>query len=310
MQAILECGEEAKSSLLTRALYYRDSEVDSDDPIDGRNEGLFERGKFTKLSKSMKLSGVLFEYVFRMSRHLVSGVDVDVKVFHSNTPFMLMSAEKGKEYLIVLGDAYLRVCRLKINDALITAQDKQFEKVNALYACEKNTEKMAYIVKDNLDFNWDAMYRDKVPTRLVVGLVKSDGVNGSLNVNPFNFQGDIVKRIGVYMNGRSAPGHPYEANNIEVYNAMFEWDGNNIENRYNRGGLDISRNEFDKGYALYVFNLQDIGESGKYLNLLKYGNLRMEVEFTSALTNTFNVIALAKFPAVIEVNKTRNVFLK
>ncbi|XP_046381975.2 uncharacterized protein LOC124152932 [Haliotis rufescens] len=312
METVLDYGADTKTSQLTSQLYYKDSGVtvgdfNSADPYAGSNDGLINRGSFIAGSKSLTLTGPLMEDVFGFDRHLVNGVDVGLKLFRSNTTFVLMSDETDKHYTVELQDVYLKVCKLRINDALIVAHNKQFEKANALYPYERSMIKMASVASSSLSFNWDAMFQDEVPSRLVVALVRSDGVNGSYTVNPFCFQGDIVKSMGLYLNGTSVPGRPLESNDVEAYAGLYDW---NNEWRKDKG-LNLDRTEFSVGHALYVFNLQDIqGDRGEYLNLVKSGNLRLEVQFAQALAHTFNVIALAKFPALIEIDQSRNVFLK
>ncbi|XP_046581654.1 uncharacterized protein LOC124289094 [Haliotis rubra] len=291
METVLDYGTDAQTSQLTTQLYYKDSgvtvdEFNSGDPYASGNDGLINRGGFIAGSKSLTLTGPIMEDV---------------------TSFVLTSEESDKDYTVELQDVYLKVCKLRINDALIVAHNKQFEKGNAMYPYERSVVKMASVASSSLSFNWDPMFQDEVPSRLIVALVRSNGVNGSYTANPFCFQGDIIKSMGLYLNGTSVPGRPFESDDIEAYASLYDW---NNEWRKDKG-LNLDRTEFPIGHALYVFNLQDIGaDRSEYLNLLKSGNLRLEVQFAQALAHTFNVIALAKFPALIEIDQSRNVFLK
>ncbi|XP_046559753.1 uncharacterized protein LOC124268773 [Haliotis rubra] len=195
METVLDYGTDAQTSQLTTQLYYKDSgvtvdEFNSGDPYASGNDGLINRWRF----------------------------------YRRNTSFVLTSEESDKDYTVELQDVYLKVCKLRINDALIVAHNKQFEKGNAMYPYERSVVKMASVASSSLSFNWDPMFQDEVPSRLIVALVRSNGVNGSYTANPFCFQGDIIKSMGLYLNGTSVPGRPFESDDIEAYASLYDWN--------------------------------------------------------------------------------------
>ena len=51
----------------------------------------------------------------------------------------------------------------------------------------------------------------------------------------------------------------------------------------------ISREDFAFGYALYAFDLTADQCDGDHFNLVKQGNVRLDMEFAQALANTINV---------------------
>lgn len=72
-------------------------------------------------------------------------------------------------------------------------------------------------------------------------------------------------------------------------------------------GLEITRENFDQGYTIYAFNLSpnDLGE--EYINLVRQGNIRFEVKFAASTTEALNCIAYAEFPALIEIDHSRDI---
>jgi len=106
------------------------------------------------------------------------------------------------------------------------------------------------------------------------------------------------------------PGRPLKLNfdgtsrdSISGYLALFEGTG--------RSGSDfgngLTPTDFAKGYTLFVYNLEPGFKRGKYLNLVKRANVRVEFRFASALTETINVIVYAEHPAIFEIDRPRNV---
>ncbi|XP_046350716.1 uncharacterized protein F54H12.2-like [Haliotis rufescens] len=200
------------------------------------------------------MSGPLLEDVFKLNRHLVNGVDVSIKLFRSSPQFTLMSGASDKEYKIELQDVYLKVCKLRMNNALALAHAKQFETANALYPYMKTSIRQASISASQIGYTFDNLFLDHCPTRVVVGFVSGEGVSGSYTQNPFNFQGSIIKTVGPYLDGVSVPGGPVEADDIQAYVNLFEGANTWREDR----GNDIERTEFKFGNALFVFNLEPL----------------------------------------------------
>ena len=67
-------------------------------------------------------------------------------------------------------------------------------------------------------------------------------------------------------------------------------------------GLFISRENFNSGYALYVFDLSaDLAEDD-YFSLVRQGSVRLALTFATALNATVSVIAYAEFENIIEVD--------
>lgn len=59
---------------------------------------------------------------------------------------------------------------------------------------------------------------------------------------------------------------------------------------------------------MFSFTLDpDDFEGERYVNLIKRGNTRLEVKFRTPLSETVSCIALAYFPALLEVDKTHEI---
>ena len=58
---------------------------------------------------------------------------------------------------------------------------------------------------------------------------------------------------------------------------------------------------------LFAFDLTPEYNDDDHYPLIKHGNLRLEMNFNEALTNTTNVIVYAEFDNIIEISGNRSV---
>lgn len=72
-------------------------------------------------------------------------------------------------------------------------------------------------------------------------------------------------------------------------------------------GNQINGSDYGSGYTAFCFDLSPDHCSGDHFELIKQGNLRVELHFGQALANTVNLIIYAEFQNVIDIDANRNV---
>lgn len=138
---------------------------------------------------------------------------------------------------------------------------------------------------------------------MVVGFINALGAAGEHTKNPFNFQHFNVNQIGLFVDNVPVSGNVMRLNFnttsgrtiIPAFNNMFEVTDKWLHD----SGIQIGRSEFAGGYAIYCFEIEpNFGDNGTYLHLFKQGNVRLEVQFSSALryavSYTQNTQAISK----------------
>lgn len=88
-----------------------------------------------------------------------------------------------------------------------------------------------------------------------------------------------------------------------AYHDLFEA----FEKIIKDSGLDLSRDDFSKEYTLYAFSLDPTCLDEEYINLVRNGNVRLEMQFGTILPETVTSIAYAKYPALLEIDNCRQV---
>lgn len=140
LNTLISYGSDAKSSQLTSQLWERDypGEFDDVNAKSGKNSGLLKRAQFTKLSKTIDLEGPIMHELFQIDRYILNQVGISLKLYRTRPEiYLLSSAASGKNYSIKLEEVILRVCKCKINPAVILSHAKLLETNTAKYPFKK-----------------------------------------------------------------------------------------------------------------------------------------------------------------------------
>jgi len=313
IQTLLNYGKDAKESQLVSQGWYHEQGDDMDKVTVLGNKAVMYKHKLFGQSKTVDFEGPLLEDVFQINRYLINNVQVKVKLYPTHPEFFIMSTTDGKKYKIVLEDVILKVCMVRVSPGVILGHAKALETRNSLYPYTRVETKAYSIAKGTLTINLDNVFQQARPSRLVFGLVSAAAFNGDLTKNPFKFHHYDVTDVAVIVNGETLPGRPLQTkfgeeggrDYISGYLQLFEATG--------RSGSDfgngLAPKDFANGYTLFAFNLDPEFKRGKYLNLVKRANVRIELRFSKPLPETVNVVVYAEHPGLFEVDLARNVIV-
>lgn len=293
IQTLLNYGQDAKSSQLQSQLFFKDDFDHPEDPDPtGANNGLFLRAKFIENSKYLELQGPIFHDLFSMKRYMINQVDVKLKLYRSSPAFCLCAGDASPNYKIEIHDIYLLARKIKVNPAVIFGHSEILKTSNAKYPFTKEECRIQSIPVGSTSFHWENLFQGQKPNRVVIGFVLSKAVSGDYKTNPFNFENCGIQSICLYADGVPVGGNPIKvdfttptsATMMSAFTELFQSTG-----KWNRdAGNDIGLSDFISGSTLFVFQLEpNFSDHGNYLSLLKTGNLRLEVQFKTALTGEF-----------------------
>ncbi|GFX57118.1 uncharacterized protein F54H12.2 [Trichonephila clavipes] len=301
LETILNHGYDSKTSQLSSEIYYKDTagRMNIYDDDKEPNEGFNKRASLFKKSATVDMIGRLHVDLFNQDRLLLNLVDLKIKLIRSKPEFCLMGNEG---YKIVFDHVSIFVRKVHINPGVLIAHAKALEKATAKYPIDRVNCKVFSIPQSSYSFIQDNVFSGQMPKRIVLACVDNDAFNGNYKKSPFEFNHYNVNFIGVYIDGQPMPHQPLELdfekeNYIRAYQSLF----------LNSEGLYLSRNEFAKGYSLFLFDLTPDLCDGEHFNLIRHSNLRIELKFNKALEQTVSLIVFAEFESLIEINKTRNV---
>ena len=302
IQTQLGYGADAKDTQLKAQGYRLETGTDLD-KFSKTNQGLFWRYELFKGSKYVDFEGPLLEDVMQLNRYLLNNMKVQIKLYPSQKQFFLMSDEDNKDYKIEVQDIVFKACMVKVNPGVILGHAKAMETRNALYPYTKYETKSYSVSPDQRTVYLDNLFQGIRPSKLIVAMVTAAAFNGDYKRNPFNFQHFDVSNIALVVDGDTVPGRPLKLDFahaaggrqfIEAYVNVYEALGQSGTDF--GGGIDPKH--YALGHTLFVYSLDPVIRSNKYINLTKHSNVRLELNFAKPLPETITIIVYTESPAV------------
>ena len=305
IEATLNYGKDAKESHLSSALFYADT-AGKFDSVDQGNAGCEKRKTLSQRSTEVDMIGRLHVSVAVQERYILNGVNVKIRLIPSKPQFHLMS--DTTKYKTVITHASLFVRKVKPNPAVSTAIERALQKDTAKYPMKRVLLKSFAIPKGSLNAVQDNLFLSQLPTRLVIGVVKSEAFNGSYTLNPFDFRAEALSLLSVYVDGQQIPSKPLTPDFEQgqwVRSYFTQALGTGVVNKDTGTGIDYS--DFPGGYALYVFDLTPSFLDGPQSELIKSGALRVELKFKKALAQAVHVLVYGELDSLLEIDRSRQI---
>ena len=300
----------AKKSQLSSELYYRDTSHKMDDvKLNGSNSGFKTRATLCQLSKTMDMMGKLRCDLMNMSRYLISGVDVKLRLIRSSENFHLLSDTiTDQAYKTCIDQMSLYVRKVKLNPVVSLAHAKTLSTTNAKYPLKRASIKTFSIPAGQLSATKDNIFVSQLPTRLIVFFVDSDAFNGKIDKNPFNFKHNDLSYISLFIDGQQCPTTPLTPNfqnhqYVRCYHRLFSELGLASKNE----GNYLEYRDFEGGNAMFAFDLSPSILDGDQCELIKSGNLRLEIKFAKPVPNPIHCMLYGELDSIIEITHNREV---
>ena len=214
-----------------------------------------------------------------------------------------------KHFGIRLEDVSLWVRKVRVNPAVFLAHAQVLQQHNAIYPMKRVEMKTYTIPQGSTSHNKDHLYSGVLPTRLVVGLVNNNAYNGNMQSSGFNFAHSDLTDLTLYKDGVIVTGKALHMSyDHDEYMRAYITTLQGIGKFDIDEGIAINQDNFDKGFALYAFDLTpDQNDDNGYFDLVQKGSIRLDLNFSEALNATTNVVCYAEFDSILQVDRSRNV---
>ena len=308
IENLLSFGQDAKNSQLSALLWHRNTS-EHFDTRGATNLGYTKRKALAAESKEMDMMGKLHLDLFFQNRYLLNGVEVRLRLIRSNDLFCLHGNANQADNKVSLKEVTLFVRKVKPNPAVQLAHVKALQHGTAKYPLRRVEVKSFTVPTGNRSITKENLFLGQLPTRMVVGVVDNDAYNGVITKSPFNFKHNNINFMTIYRDGVQIPSKPLQPDFtndrfVRSYVRLFRQTGQ----YYRDTGNAISREQYKDGCALFAFDLtpqMDSSEVG--FELIKHGNIRIEIHFAIATARTLTVIVFAEHDNLLEIDQDRNV---
>lgn len=313
IETLLNFSPQTLESQFSAGLWYKDDGDDLDSVEMGdnaTNNGLLKRASFARASRPFELLGPLHSDIFFSERLLLNNVDVRLKLVKAKSAFTLMSAA-GDEFNLNILSASIFVKKVQVSPDVILGHSAALMKSNAIYPISRVVVKNYSIPAQSRVCSQDNLFLGRLPKYIVLGLVDHRAFVGARNLNPFNFQHANLEYLSLNVNSRLIPAKPYQPR-FDVKQSVREFYNLYLgTNRHLRDSpLCIDRENFEKGYSLFLFNLsRDDEMESDALSPSVHGTCRLDLRFRTALPRTMTLVVYSSFDSVIEINSKRQVLI-
>ena len=313
LETVLSYGSDAKNGPLRAGLFYQDinepslhtKTVNDDDCV---NEGARTRYLKTRYSNSVQMVGRIHNPLFSQEKLILSKMDVRLKFNRHDPKFCLMAYTEAQNYSIAIDEAVMYVCHKTVSASVRESHEMGLLKSNAKYPLRVSEMKFFTKAAGHADLSEPNLCSGVLPRRVVVGLVSSNGFNGSNHHNPLDFASHGLRSIQLRRNGIPLPFEELEVNfdssNVVLgYLSLFQGCGRLFSDHGNSITID---DYIASGCSLYVFDLSQDGHDGN-LSLLQEGTVSLQIKLQRALTFSVTIIVYMEKSGLIEIDKDRNV---
>ena len=313
LETLLTYGQDAKKGPLQAGLFYPDlnePNLHSKTVADGNcaNPGARIRYERTVYSRCVEMVGKIHNPLFNQPKLLLNKTDLRIKFNRVDPKFCLMAFSADASYSIAIDDAVLYICHKTIAPSVRESHALGLLQSNAKYPVRTSDLKFFTKPQGNADLSEPNLYTGVHPRRVVIGLVRSAGFNGSNHYNPFDFATHELRSIQLRRNGTPLPFEEIEVdfanrNVVQAYLTLFQ----GTSRLFRDHGIGISVDDYiASGNSLYVFDLSQDGHDGN-LSLLQEGTTSLHIKLTRALNYSVTIIVYMERDGLVEIDKDRNI---
>ncbi len=317
LETLLSYDKNVQETELQKSLWYKDTadhmKAFNTKGNTATNLGLKARAEYFKAGAEVELIGRPHGDIFNQPLAIPPKVPIKLRFVPAHDDFVIVTpAPEGNaaqvKYKVKIISAKMYIYTLELTPSVQLEITHHLQKQNIVIPLIRNTMKYLAISSAQTANLFEGVFRGQLPDRIVLGLVTDSAMTGGYQENPFNFQHFNLNYLTLNVNGENLPNRPFTPDftnkkYLREYYSMFE--GLEIQN--SAKSINISRDEYAKGYTLFVFDLRSGPNSTGALAATKTGDVRLELKFSTATTTTINCLVYAEFNTFIEIDKHHNV---
>jgi hypothetical protein len=304
-------SSDAKSTWLTAAGYNREYGSDLNAITQAGNVGLYIRSKEYAAGKTVQLEGPFLNDVFSLNRYLLNNVRIRMVLYPSSDDKFIMSSDSSKKYKFVLEEVKFRICYVRLADAALYGHATALQNQNAIYPYTKSETKIFSISTGVTNVSFDNIFPAAIPSKLFIYLCETDSFNGNQQKNSYKYMAYGLKHVNCYLDGNlqsskappldvsQPPGRKYTNAFLQTYT-----ENGRLKSNF---GTGTTLEHYAEGNVVFVVNLDPAISDGKFYNLVRRGNVRLELQFETPTDKSYTLVVFSQRPTYFEIDQTRNI---
>jgi hypothetical protein len=273
------------------------------------NEDFVQRSKTTAQSRTLTLVGRLHADLFHQNLDIPANCPIMITLTRSNSAFALM-AEKDSGYHLVLESAKLYVRSKKLTPELIMAHRQMLTDSNFRFPHTAVTMRKHTIAAGSSEKDIAELIGEKLPKRIVVGLVNHKRVTGDYSLNPFKFENFNMTSISLKVGGNAVPREALitdysKGDYARAYLSTLGALGLDIGNR----ALTLTPELWAEAYNLHAFKLVAGPIDVPTQSLQQKAAVSLCLKFSAALAESVEVIVYCETESMLEINNLNTAFV-
>ena len=303
----LSYNKEAKEGHLNLIGYQDDTSLKSNNTDPEEHANLALRLAWFKKSKKWHFSSPIYDDLFQSERLFDCNSEVKITFIRNDDPFVLLAKDETKKYKIVISDMKLSVRKIRLTESAHLNMEKTLMKTDALYPIQHTVIK-SFSVPASTSATI-SLFRGKLPSVVVVGLVKTDAYTGSYTENPFHFHHHHVSFMTLKINGKSYPSTPFEpdfSNGKYAREVRAFYDNTGIGHR---NFSNITPLRWANGNTIWVFDTTPDKCFNAHIHPPKHGVMDLQTNFKAEPASALTAVVYALFNEVIAIGQDRKTLL-
>jgi hypothetical protein len=253
--------------------------------------------------------------LFNQNKCIPPLIDLNLKLYHSSNAFRLMSNETNAAHRLIVHSCKLIIRTKEVAPSLMLAHEQMLQRQNFRIPVKRVHAKHFALAQGEGVRTMDNILTGELPELVILGFVASTAMAGSYKENPFYFQHMDVQEIFLEANGERFPrlnwAPDFEQDYMLAYKGFLSALDQYDEEKYPA----ISYEEYSRGLTLFAFKLSATplgpgiltGAPTVLHSPTRTGSVRLHVRFGTITPQHLNMIMLAQYKGLIEIDKFRNV---
>lgn len=307
LERLLCTSKEFNKTQAALAGYFKEKDPTSVDEAGG--DSFQTRWEWTTLSAVFEVIGRLHSDIFASGCFLPPGVNIRIALTRSPDVFAIRAKVATKTYKLNIIEAKLEVEKVKIQPTVALSHIKMWEAGHVANLPLNRVDIKSYgLPVGTLSSVNENLIMGELPTRMVIAIVATANVIGSIGTNPFFFHHNNLKNISVSINSDVNETRDLELNfttsTLRIKEAVHNlYRSLGIDNQ--DCAIDFTEDDFKNGRALYAYDLTSTGEA---IPAPRHGNIKIELKFSVATASALTVLVYTETPSVLHIDKTKKAY--